>query len=92
ADPELVSASEIENVGREIAVAKCGACHATATTGDNPHPAAPAFLTLSQRYPLVYLEEALGEGIVTGHPDMPEIVLEPDAVAALLSYLASIQD
>jgi hypothetical protein len=33
---------------------------------------------LEARYPLEALEEALAEGIVTGHPDMPQFALEPD--------------
>jgi hypothetical protein len=30
------------------------------------------FRTLGKRYPIEALEEALGEGIISGHPDMPE--------------------
>jgi hypothetical protein len=38
------------------------------------------------------LEEALGEGIITGHPDMPEISFGPDDAAALIDYMISIQE
>ena len=44
-----------------------------------------------QRYPLDSLEEALGEGILSGHPDMPEFVFEPRDVGAIIRYLKSIQ-
>jgi hypothetical protein len=37
---------------------------------------APPFRTLHERYPVENLEEALSEGIVTGHPTMPEFRLD----------------
>lgn len=52
---------------------------------------APPFRTLSQNYPLNSLEEAFGEGILVGHPDMPEFLLEPAQIDHLLAYLNSIQ-
>jgi hypothetical protein len=33
------------------------------------------------------LEEALGEGIVTGHPEMPEFKLDSGQIGDLISYL-----
>ena len=38
------------------------------------------------------LEEALGEGILSGHPDMPEFVFESADVGAIIAYLKSIQE
>jgi cytochrome c len=38
------------------------------------------------------LAEALAEGLSVGHPDMPELVFEPDQIAAILAYLKSIQE
>jgi hypothetical protein len=35
------------------------------------------------------LEEALAEGIVTGHPDMPEFMASPDQINAIIAYIAS---
>jgi hypothetical protein len=40
-----------------------------------------------QRYPIENLAEALAEGIVSGHPDMPVIVFEPADIEAFLAYL-----
>jgi hypothetical protein len=37
------------------------------------------------------LEEALGEGILSGHPDMPEFRFDADEVGAIIVYLQSIQ-
>ncbi len=35
--------------------------------------------------------EALAEGIVTGHPTMPEFRLEPDQIHDLLSFLKTLE-
>ncbi len=69
----------------------CGHCHATGWTGDSRDPEAIPFRTLGQRYPVESLEEALGEGIISGHPDMPEFRFEGDDVGAIIAYLKSIQ-
>ncbi len=69
----------------------CGQCHATAKTGDSPNKEAVPFRTLGQRYPIESLEEALGEGIMSGHPDMPEFSFDADDVGAIIDYLKSIQ-
>jgi hypothetical protein len=44
-----------------------------------------------KRYPVEYLAEALAEGIVSGHPDMPEFVFQPDEINAILAYLDSLK-
>ncbi|WP_363215773.1 hypothetical protein [Mesorhizobium sp.] len=55
------------------------------------HPDAPELRKLSQRYRLTDLEEALAEGISTGHPDMPEWVASPDQIEAIIAYIGSLQ-
>jgi cytochrome c len=50
-----------------------------------------AFRTLGKHYPIESLEEALGEGIMSGHPDMPEFRFDADDVGAIIAYLKSIQ-
>ena len=77
--------------GEELLRRDCGACHATGKAGDSPRKEAPAFRTLSQRYPIEQLEESLGEGIMSGHPDMPEFSFDADDVSAIIAYLNSIQ-
>ncbi len=77
--------------GEQLLQRDCGTCHAVGKTGDSPHKDAPAFRTLSQRYPVEQLEEALGEGILSGHPDMPEFSFDADDVGAIIDYLNSIQ-
>ena len=77
--------------GARILAKNCSRCHAIGRTGASPHHQAPPFRTLSQRYPVDSLSEALGEGLSTGHPDMPEFVFPPRDIGAILSYLRSIQ-
>lgn len=48
---------------------------------------APPFRTLPQRYPVEHLAEALAEGIVTGHPSMPQFVFSPPEIDALLGFI-----
>ena len=89
--------------GREIAKQYCARCHAIdpksgdaadgtkGNTGSaSPHLEAPPFRVIATKYPLESLEEAFAEGIVVGHRDMPEFQLEPDQIAALLSFMASV--
>ncbi len=56
----------------------------------SPLPEAPTFAEVAKRYPAEDLEEALAEGIVTGHPDMPEFVFEPDEIDAIVAYFDSL--
>ena len=79
------------NRGKALVTANCSRCHAIGTEGDSPHPEAPAFRTLASKYPIDSLEEALAEGIVSGHPDMPIFVFSPQDVDAIIHYLQSIQ-
>jgi mono/diheme cytochrome c family protein len=77
--------------GRVIAERECERCHDVGRTGQSPHAKAPPFRDLPKRYPVGHLAEALVEGIVVGHGDMPEFLFEPDDVEALLAYIASLQ-
>jgi len=78
--------------GEALATKDCSRCHATARTDESRHPQAPLFRTLGKRYPIESLEEALGEGIISGHPDMPEFKFTGDDVGAIIAYLKSIQE
>jgi len=84
--------ASIEQRGRALVDRYCSRCHAIDRTGSSPHAEAPPFRTLGARYPIDSLAEALAEGLVTGHPDMPEFMFEVQDVGAILAYLNSIQD
>ena len=73
--------------GLTLATANCARCHSVDKVTESPLKLAPPFRELHNRYPVESLEEALGEGIVTGHPNMPEFRLDPGQVGDLISYL-----
>jgi len=77
--------------GESLLTTNCARCHAVGRAGTSPHPAAPPFRTLSRKYKIEGLAEALAEGLSTGHPDMPEFVFAPEDVGAIIDYLQSIQ-
>ena len=69
----------------------CGGCHAVGRAGESRKPPAPPLRELHKRYAPAVLGEALAEGLLTGHPLMPEFRFEPDDVRAIIRYLDSIQ-
>jgi cytochrome c len=77
-------------VGRELIETYCSGCHNIETVGDSPHEGAPPFRTLHERYDLDWLEEGLVEGLVSGHPDMPEFEFDPRQAEAIVSYLKAL--
>jgi mono/diheme cytochrome c family protein len=77
--------------GRAFARANCARCHSIDQSSRSPHKDAPAFRTLHKRYPVETLEDALAEGLSTGHPRMPEFQLDPDEVGDFISFLKSLE-
>lgn len=88
--PSANAAPDIKR-GEALLTRDCARCHAVGRSGNSPRPDAPAFRTLGTRYPIESLEEALGEGMMSGHPDMPEFKFDADDVGAIIDYLKSIQ-
>jgi len=76
--------------GRQIAERICAHCHAIGLHGQSTHPDAPPFRQIAAKGNFENLEEALGEGIVVGHPDMPQFRFKPQEVGALIAYLKSL--
>lgn len=83
----LAQMSPREQRGYTFARANCGQCHSVDKVTPSPLTIAPPFRELHRRYPVETLEEALGEGISTGHPNMPEFVLEADQIGDVISFL-----
>lgn len=77
--------------GREIVTKLCARCHSVTREGESPFAEAPPFRTFASKWPLESLEEALAEGIVVGHPAMPEFVFGPEDIQNVLSYLGSLK-
>jgi cytochrome c len=90
--PESTKMSSVQAVsGQRLLRKHCSSCHAIGRNDESRHHDAPAFRTLSRSYPVSDLEESLAEGIVVGHPDMPEFKFPAEDIAAIISYLESIQ-
>ena len=71
--------------------ANCSRCHSIDKVTESPLKIAPPFRTLAQKYPVENLEEALAEGIVTGHPTMPEFQLDPGQIGDVIGYLKTLE-
>ena len=80
-----------ETDGRELADRLCARCHAIRANDRSKLPLAPPFRDIANRYSVWGLQEALAEGIVVGHPQMPEFVLNPDEIYKLLTYMDSLR-
>jgi len=83
--------ADVTSRGRLLAQRYCAACHAIDRQGKSPNAAAPPFRDLHRRYEVDNLAEALAEGILVGHPAMPEMRFPPDDVKALLAYIKGVQ-
>ena len=77
--------------GLVFAQTNCSICHAVGAAGGSPLPLAPPFRTLHESYPVENLAEALAEGIVTGHPNMPQFQLDIAQIRDLIAYLKSLE-
>lgn len=86
-------AEEVQPVetGRALVSMYCADCHAIGATGTSRLAIAPPFRELYLRYDVEFLSEALVEGIVTAHPDMPEFEFDPDQAAAIIAYLKTLE-
>jgi cytochrome c len=81
ADPSLIQ------TGRLIAEVNCQRCHAITQIGESPFVEAPPFRVIARIYNASDLEEALVEGIVVGHPAMPEFRMTAEQAAAITAYI-----
>lgn len=78
----------LAETGRALLEPNCGQCHAIGLDEQSPSEAAPPFRDIALAYDPEFLAESLAEGIVTGHPDMPEFVFQPDEIDAIIAYLS----
>ncbi len=91
-EPEIVADTDphIAN-GRALARQHCSSCHAIGASDQSRMRDAIPFRDLSDLYPVEGLAEALVEGLMTGHPDMPEFKFSTPAANDFIAYLDSIQ-
>jgi mono/diheme cytochrome c family protein len=78
--------------GKALVQEKCARCHAIGLDDKSPHEKAPPFRDVVEIYPSENLAEALAEGIVSGHPDMPVFKFDPPEIEAFLGYLNSLSE
>jgi cytochrome c len=76
--------------GLNFAIANCARCHSIDKLSPSPFPQSPPFRDLHLRYPVESLAESLVEGIVTGHPNMPEFRLDPGQASDFIAFLQSL--
>ena len=79
-----------EQRGLRFVLANCARCHAVGKVGESPLAIAPPFRTLHDRYRIDDLAKSFAEGIMTGHPTMPQFKLDPDQINDLLAYLKTL--
>lgn len=89
--PALAQPVADVELGQTIAEEHCAACHAVGLDDESAMPEAPEFRVLHARYPVTHLAEALAEGIMVGHPDMPVFVLDPFQIESFLAYLHTLE-
>ena len=87
----VLAASPSAERGRAFAATNCARCHSIDKLTASALSIAPPFRMLHKRYPVESLEEALAEGIVTGHPTMPEFQLDPGQVTDVNNFLKTLE-
>lgn len=85
ATPEQVDA------GRRIVQLQCVTCHAVRSGDVSRDLTAPPLRTLAERYPVTGLAEAFAQGVLVGHPNMPDFRFNATQITQILAYLQSIQ-
>ena len=78
--------SPSEQRGQTFVRANCSTCHATDKVSASPLKIAPPFRELHLRYPVESLQEALVEGIRTGHANMPEFRLDAGQASDVIAF------
>lgn len=88
----LAEAQEAIDQGKALVVENCSGCHAIGDVGESPHPKAPPFRKLSERFSVDALKEAFVTSIDTGHPGMPVFDASRQQIDAIVSYIASVME
>lgn len=77
--------------GQTIARAHCARCHSIDRVSPSPLAIAPPLRILHKKYPVENLEEAMAEGLSTGHPTMPEFRFETDQINDFIAFLKTLE-
>ncbi len=85
------AANNLAMLGFTLLRTNCARCHAIDADSQSPEQKAPPFRDIVKKYDPSALEEALAEGIMTGHEQMLEFAFEPEQVAAIIAYLGTLK-
>src|SRR5512144_408694 len=88
---DVLALSPSEQRGLTIALTNCARCHSIDKLSESPLKIAPPFRTLHERYPVTDLKRPLTEGIVAGHPTMPQFRFDPDQANDLIEFMKTLQ-
>ena len=83
--------AESPQQGKRLALTYCAGCHAIDKVSPSPLKIAPPFRTLHEHYPVEMLQEALAEGIITGHPTMPQFSFDADQIGDFIAFLKTLE-
>jgi mono/diheme cytochrome c family protein len=89
----FASTAHAQSAQRGVVIARtyCVKCHAIDKLSPSPLAIAVPFRDLHKKYPVDQLQEALAEGVVTGHPTMPEFRFDPGQIADFIAFLKTLQ-
>jgi mono/diheme cytochrome c family protein len=75
------------SLGRRLAETTCSTCHQIDADSANPEPrsGAPSFVAISRMASMTEL--AIKVFLQTSHPTMPNIILTPDEIDSLATYI-----
>jgi cytochrome c len=90
-EPALAQQSPAEQRGLTFVRANCEQCHSIDRVSESTLPIAPPFRALHLKYPIESLQRPLSEGIIAGHPTMPQFRLDADQVTDVIAYLKTLQ-
>lgn len=74
-------------LGRALLTEKCARCHAIDARDESPLKSAPPMRDVYERFAPEELKAELAEGIVSRHPQMPQVEFSTEQVDAVLNYL-----
>lgn len=75
--------------GENLAQSWCSQCHAVKPDQTSPNPAAPRFPDVAAEPSMT--EYALRAFLKTPHPTMPDIMMKPDDMDDIVSYILSLK-
>ena len=88
--PAMAQGDADVEAGRKLAELHCSRCHAVGNEGTGLMEGALPLRDIKLRYPVEDLAEALAEGMITAHRQMPVFTFSTEEIDDLLAYLDSL--